>query len=143
MKIVLQRVRQALVRIEGREIARISRGLLLFIGIEKGDSIAQAEALAGKIRFLRVFEDGRGKMNLSLEEVQGEVLVVPEFTLAADLTRGHRPGFDSAEEPGQARKILDHLTEFFRKSGVRVQSGEFGTHMEVELVNDGPVTFLL
>lgn len=143
MKLVIQRVKEAAVRVEGQEVAKIGKGLLILMGIEKADEASQAEDLAKKVAALRVFEKSQGKMNLSLQEIQGEVLVISQFTLAADLRKGNRPSFDPAEVPERARELIARFIDLLKTQGVRVQQGRFGARMEVSLVNDGPVTFLL
>lgn len=143
MKAVLQRVREAWVSVDGREIARIGKGLLVLVGVEKGDTEAAAVQLAGKVALLRIFEDDQGKMNLSVQAVGGELLVVSQFTLAADLAKGTRPSFDPAEEPEKARRLIHHFTQQLQAAGLPVREGQFAARMEVGLINDGPVTFLL
>jgi len=143
MKIVLQRVKGASVEAEGRTIGRIGRGICLLVGVEKGDTREEAEALARKAAGLRIFPDRDGKMNLSLAEVGGEVLVVSQFTLAGSTRKGRRPSFDGAEEPARAADLFHHFCQSIRKSGLRVETGVFQAFMSVQLTNDGPVTFIL
>lgn len=143
MKLVLQRVKRAAVAVAGEEIARIGPGLLVLIGVEKGDDAARAEALAGKTAELRIFADENGKMNRSCLDIAGEVLVVSQFTLAGDCSRGRRPGFDGAAPPEVGEALYLHYVEQLRKTGLRVATGRFRADMQVELVNDGPVTFIL
>tara|TARA_Y100000588_G_scaffold355573_1_gene410874 strand:+ start:179 stop:616 length:438 start_codon:yes stop_codon:yes gene_type:complete len=143
MKIVLQRVAQASVRIGGEDIATISRGLLVLFGAEKNDDETKVIFLAEKILNLRIFSDKRGKMNLSCLDISGEVLVVSQFTLAGDCSKGRRPGFDSAAPPNEAKSLYQSFINQISKSGLNVNAGEFGADMQVELVNDGPVTFTL
>lgn len=143
MKLVLQRVSSSEVRVEGKVVGRIGRGFLVLVGAEKGDAASQAEEAARKIAGLRVFEDAAGKMNLALEEVGGSVLAVSQFTLAADLSRGRRPGFERAMPAAEAEPLYEHFCRALELSGVPVARGIFGATMEVELVNDGPATFLL
>ena len=143
MKIVLQRVAQASVRIGGEDIATISRGLLVLFGAEKNDDETKVIFLAEKILNLRIFSDKRGKMNLSCLDISGEVLVVSQFTLAGDCSKGRRPGFDNAAPPNEARILYQNFIHQISKSGLNVNTGEFGADMQVELVNDGPVTFTL
>ena len=143
MKIVLQRVRQASVRVKGLDIAAISRGLLVLFGAEKNDDETKVIFLAEKILNLRIFSDERGKMNLSCLDISGEVLVVSQFTLAGDCSKGRRPGFDNAAPPNQAKSLYQNFIHQISKSGLNVNTGEFGADMQVELVNDGPVTFVL
>ena len=143
MKIVLQRVAQASVRIGGEDIATISRGLLVLFGAEKNDDETKVIFLAEKILNLRIFSDERGKMNLSCLDISGEVLVVSQFTLAGDCSKGRRPGFDNAAPPNEAKILYQKFIYQISKSGLNVNTGEFGADMQVELVNDGPVTFTL
>jgi D-tyrosyl-tRNA(Tyr) deacylase len=143
VKAVIQRVSRASVEVEGRRVASIGAGLLVLLGVERGDSEEQAAYLADKIPRLRVFDDGEGRMNRSLEEVGGEVLLVSQFTLAGRLEKGRRPSFTDAAPPAEARRLYEDLGERLRRDGVRVSLGRFQERMQVELVNDGPVTFLL
>ena len=143
MKLVLQRVKRAAVAVAGEEIARIGPGLLVLIGVEKGDDAARAEALAGKTAELRIFADENGKMNRSCLDIAGEVLVVSQFTLAGDCSRGRRPGFDGAAPPEVGEALYLDYADRLRKAGLRVATGRFRADMQVELVNDGPVTFIL
>ncbi len=143
MKLVIQRVSRAEVRVGGETVGRIGRGLLVLLGAEKGDAAEQAEEAARRVAGLRVFEDSAGKMNLGLAEVSGSVLAVSQFTLAADLSRGRRPGFERAMPAEQAGPLYEHFCRALELSGVPVSTGVFGAMMEVELVNDGPATFLL
>jgi len=143
MKLVIQRVSSAQVRVAGETAGRIGRGLLVFVGAEKGDGAMQAEEAARKVAGLRVFEDPAGKMNLGLSEVEGSVLVVSQFTLSADLSRGRRPGFERALPSAPARPLYDHFCRTLELLGIPLATGVFGAMMEVELVNEGPATFLL
>ena len=143
MKLVVQRVSRAQVRVEGKVVGQIGRGFLVLVGAEKGDSASNAEEAARKIVGLRVFEDAAGKMNLALEEVGGGVLAVSQFTLAADLSRGRRPGFERAMPAAEAAPLYELFCRALELSGIPVSRGVFGAMMEVELVNDGPATFLL
>jgi D-aminoacyl-tRNA deacylase len=143
MKIVIQRVRRASVEVEGRRTAQIGLGLLLLVCVEKEDSGKEAAALAGKIPLLRIFGDEEGKMNRSLLDVGGSILAVSQFTLAADLSRGRRPGFERAAAPEEAERLFALFVSELRANVADVQTGLFRAHMDVELVNDGPVTFLL
>jgi len=143
MKLVIQRVSRAQVRLGEHVVGQIGRGILALVGAERGDDGTVAEEAARKLAGLRIFEDAAGKMNLSLEELGGSVLAVSQFTLAADLSRGRRPGFDKALPAAQARPLYDHFVRVLELLGVPVATGAFGEHMEVELVNDGPVTFVL
>jgi D-tyrosyl-tRNA(Tyr) deacylase len=143
MKIVLQRVKRASVVVEGRISGEIGKGLCLLVGIEKGDTLQDVEFLARKTVELRIFPDREGKMNLSLAEVQGEVLAVSQFTLGASVRKGRRPGFDNAENPERAAELFARFVDLVRESGFKVATGVFQATMEVHIVNDGPVTFIL
>ena len=143
MRLVLQRVVRAAVRVEGETVGEIGRGLLVLLGVEQGDGAAEAAAAADKLAGLRLFEDAAGKLNLAAAEAGAAFLVVSQFTLAADLSRGRRPSFTSAAPPAVAEPLVDAVAEELRRRGFPVAGGRFGAHMEVELVNDGPVTFVL
>jgi D-tyrosyl-tRNA(Tyr) deacylase len=143
MKAVLQRVSEAEVRVDGGIVGKIGPGLLVLLGVGKGDSEAGAEFLAAKISGLRIFSDEAGKMNRSLLETGGALLAVSQFTLYGDCRKGRRPSFDAAAPPDLARALYEHFVEAVRRSGIRVETGVFQAHMEVSLVNDGPVTLLL
>lgn len=140
---VLQRVNSASVRIDGAEHCRIGRGLLVFLGIEKQDSRADGERLLRRILNYRIFPDDDGKMNLGLLQCGGELLLVSQFTLAADTGGGLRPGFSLAMPPGEARELYDGLVEFASSQIDSLATGQFGADMKVSLENDGPVTFIL
>lgn len=139
----MQRVGSAAVRVAEDEIARIGRGLLLLVAVAPPDGLETAATAARRIAELRVFDDGEGRMNDDVRESGGDVLVVSQFTLAASLDRGRRPSFDSAAPPKQAREVLEALVAGLRAEGLEVRQGRFGAAMAVELVNDGPVTFVL
>jgi D-tyrosyl-tRNA(Tyr) deacylase len=141
MRVVLQRVSRAGVSIEGSKTVSIGRGLLLLVGIGPEDRPEEIDAAVDRISGLRIFSDEGGKMNLSISDVAGEILVVSQFTLYGDLARGRRPSFSGAAAPEQAAPLIDRLVEGFRRAGLGVSSGEFGAKMSVGLVNDGPVTF--
>lgn len=143
MKIVLQRVSRASVTVKGEVIASTSKGLLILFGAEKNDYDDKVQFLAEKTLNLRVFPDEKGKMNLSCLDIGGEVLVVSQFTLAGDCTKGRRPGFDNAVAPEAAERLYQKFIQQVLESGLRVATGEFGADMQVELINDGPVTFTL
>lgn len=143
MRAVVQRVASAAVRVNREPRSSIGRGLLVFVGVTETDQVEDAGYIATKVRELRIFEDDQGKMNRSVIDVGGEVLVVSQFTLYGDCRRGRRPSFDKAAEPGMARTLYEEVVRALRESGVPVQTGEFRAMMEVELVNDGPVTLLL
>jgi D-aminoacyl-tRNA deacylase len=143
MRAVIQRVKSAEARVGGRATGEIGKGLLVLIGIGKGDGEKDISFFASKLPEMRIFEDPSGKFNLSLRDIQGEMLVVSQFTLYADCSKGRRPSFVEAEEPAAARALYERLVSRFREQGLPVQTGEFQAHMEVHLVNDGPVTILL
>ena len=143
MKAVIQRVKEARVRVEGRTIGEIGPGVLVLLGVEIGDTLAQADWMAEKIVNLRIFPDQAGKMNLALTEVKGELLAVSQFTLAGNCAKGRRPSFDTAADPEEANRLYAYFMGKVWELGVPVQSGIFQADMEVALVNDGPVTFIL
>ena len=143
MRIVIQRVSRAEVRIDGAVVGRIGRGLLLLVGIEKGDSASDLDGVSDKVVHMRIFEDSVGKMNLSALDTGAELLIVSQFTLLGDLSRGRRPGFDRAAPPAEAERLYEALVERFRQSPLKIETGQFREFMEVELVNNGPVTFVL
>lgn len=143
MKLVIQRVSRAEVRVRGETVARIGRGFLVLVGAAVGDTPAAADEAARKVAGLRVFEDEAGRMNRDLAAVGGSALVVSQFTLAADLSRGRRPGFDGALPGEAARPLYERFVDSLAAAGVPVETGLFGEMMEVSLVNDGPATFVL
>ncbi len=144
MKAVLQRVLSAAVHVEGEEIGRIGEGYLVLLGVENGDGGKQAAALAKKTANLRVFEDENGKLNRSVLDIGGEILVVSNFTLCADCRRGNRPSFTNAARPENSKPLYQAFCEELRTLGVsKVETGRFGADMQVSLINDGPVTVLL
>jgi D-tyrosyl-tRNA(Tyr) deacylase len=143
MRAVLQRVSSARVEVDGRVVGAIERGLLALIGVAVGDDAASAARLAATITHLRIFPDDAGKMNLSVADIGGAVLVVSQFTLLADTSRGRRPSFMAAAPPDQAEDLVSRLAAAIAASGVGVATGRFGAHMIVSLVNDGPVTIIL
>jgi D-aminoacyl-tRNA deacylase len=143
MRALLQRVSQSEVFVDGQSVGNIGRGWLILLGVGHGDSPAVADQLADKVAQLRCFEDEEGKTNLSVLDVGGEVLVVSQFTLYADLSRGRRPGFIRAAAPDEANALIDRFAEALRHWGLRVDQGQFGAHMQVSLVNDGPFTIWL
>ena len=140
---LIQRVARAAVTVEGREVARIGTGMLALIGIEAGDTGQSAVELADRLLHYRIFADDAGKMNLDLRQIEGELLLVPQFTLVADTHKGTRPGFSRGAPPDTARALFGQLVATAATQHPRVSSGVFGAHMQVELVNDGPVTFWL
>mgnify|MGYP002674268880 FL=1 len=144
MKTLLQRVKYAGVTVAGKQVSHINQGLLIFLGVEKNDTAAQADFLAKKAANLRIFEDENQKMNLSVQDIKGEVLVVSQFTLAGDTSRGNRPGFETAAAPQDANALYKYFSDRLRNvHNLPVQNGIFQADMQVELLNDGPVTFML
>lgn len=140
---LIQRCRSATVEIDNQGVAEIGAGLLALIGIEKGDTQSAADQLLQKLLAYRVFSDETGRMNLNLQQIRGGLLLVPNFTLAADTGRGLRPSFDQAEEPIRARALFERLVSIAQDSYPSVAAGVFGADMQVQLINDGPVTFWL
>ena len=143
MKLVVQRVSEAEVRVDGKSVGRIGAGLVVLVGAEKGDDHDAAAEAARKVAGLRIFNDQNGKMNLDLAAVNGSVLVVSQFTLGADLSRGRRPGFERALAGEEARPLYETFVRTLAERGVPVATGRFGAMMQVSLVNDGPATFVL
>lgn len=140
---LIQRVSEASVTIEQQRVAEIQRGILLLLGVEKLDTVQKADRLLERVLNYRIFEDEQGRMNRSLLEIQGNVLVVPQFTLAADTKKGNRPSFTSAADPELGRELFDYVcTQLQTRFGI-LQAGRFGANMQVQLINDGPVTFWL
>ena len=142
MKLVVQRVKETTLSVDGKLISEIKKGLAIYVGIAVGDSEKDVDYFAEKVVKLRVFEDENGKMNLSVKDVGGKILAVSQFTLAGDCSRGNRPGFDGAAEPTIAKELYEHFMERVAEE-VPVESGIFQADMQVHLVNDGPVTFML
>ncbi len=140
---LLQRVSRAQVDVAGQTVARIGEGLLVFIGVERADGVAQAERLIQRLLNYRVFADHAGKMNLSLHDIKGDLLLVPQFTLAADTRKGLRPSFTPAAGPEHGEQLFDYLLQQARGLHDKIENGLFGADMQVSLLNDGPVTFLL
>jgi len=140
---VIQRVANASVSVDKSVISSINKGLLVLAGIEKGDTVADLEYSAKKITELRIFEDDAGKMNLSVIDKKGEILAVSQFTLLGNVQKGRRPGFDNAMPPETAKTMFDDFVKMLSKSISTVKTGSFGAHMEVSLLNDGPVTFVI
>ncbi|WP_299027416.1 D-aminoacyl-tRNA deacylase [uncultured Thermanaerothrix sp.] len=143
MRALLQRVREASVEVDKQVVAQIGPGLAILLGVGLEDNEEKAAALARKIAYLRVFEDEEGKMNLSIQEVGGEVLVVSQFTLYADTRKGNRPSFTQAAPPEVARPLVEVFARYLGSYGIPVQQGVFGAHMLVHILNDGPVTIWL
>ncbi|MEQ6917956.1 D-aminoacyl-tRNA deacylase [Halomonas aquatica] len=143
MKALIQRVRSASVEVSDREVGAIGPGLLALVGVEKGDDEASADRLLHKLLHYRVFADADGKMNLNVQQAQGGLLLVSQFTLAADTRKGLRPSFSRAAPPAEGERLFHYLLNRARASWRQVESGEFAADMQVSLVNDGPVTFLL
>lgn len=143
MKALLQRVRSASVRVDGKKVGDINRGLLVFLGVDAKDDEAVAKKLVDRVVDYRIFSDEQGKMNLSLPEFDGDMLVVSQFTLSADTRKGRRPGFSGAASPTQAEALYEYFVEYSRQKIQRVKTGVFAADMQVSLINDGPVTFLL
>ena len=141
MRAVIQRVSRAEITIDHQETRHISQGLVVFLGVIKGDTEAQAEFMAEKVHGLRIFTDENGKMNLSLADVGGELLVVSNFTLGSDCKKGRRPSFDLAAPPEEADRLYRHFVEHAK--GLGIQNGEFGAHMDVLCANDGPITLII
>lgn len=140
---LLQRVTEASVVVEGQQIASITKGLLVLLGVEKGDDESNARRLLDKILKYRVFSDADEKMNLSLLDIEGDLLIVPQFTLAADTQKGLRPSFSSAAAPEVGNRLFNYVVELAQQTTCKIETGKFGADMKVALVNDGPVTFWL
>jgi len=143
MRVVIQRVTWAKVEVDGRTVGAIDRGLLVYLGVGRGDTESDAQFLAEKLVNLRIFSDEAGKMNRSVADVGGGVLLISNFTLHGDCRKGRRPGFDGAAEPKPAEMLYDQVGRIIARQGVPVAKGSFGAHMQVTSLNDGPVTFLL
>ncbi len=143
MKAILQRVTEASVEVDGQIVGKIQGGLMVLLGVAKGDQDSDVRVVVDKIRNLRIFSDDHGKMNRSLTDVGGAVLLVSQFTLLGSTANGRRPSFDEAAPPNQAQQLYEQVAQGLREGGTRVEMGVFAAHMQVALVNDGPVTFVL
>jgi len=143
MKALIQRVNSSQVKVDGKLVGSVEKGLLVFLGLEKQDTRSMADKMINKIISYRLFSDQNQKMNLSLNDIHGEILIISQFTLAADTKNGTRAGFSTAMPPLDAESLYDYFVENTRSSGLKVETGIFGADMKVSLVNDGPVTFLL
>lgn len=143
MRAVVQRVARANVTVEGAVTGAVNKGLLVLLGVAEGDTEKDLQYIADKVTGLRIFEDENGKMNLSVKDVGGEILSVSQFTLCGDCRKGKRPSFDKAAAPAVALEFYEKFNDLCRQQGINVYTGQFGAHMEVELLNDGPVTILL
>ena len=140
---LIQRVSKASVSVKGKTVVSISKGLLVLLGMEKNDSTQEADRIAEKLLYCRVFEDDNGRLNLDVSAINGEVLVVPNFTLAADTKKGNRPGFSTALEANKAEPLFDYLIQQLERNHPLIKQGIFGANMQVNLINDGPVTISL
>lgn len=143
MKAVIQRVRQASVTVDSQLVGAIEQGILILFGVEKGDTEAKADWMAEKIVSLRIFEDDAGKMNRSVIDCHGALLAVSQFTIAGNCSKGRRPSFDTAAPPDEGRRLYDYFVQSLRRFDVVVETGIFQADMQVSLINDGPVTFIL
>lgn len=143
MKLLLQRVKSSSVKIEGKLYSSIGKGIMVLVGIEKGDNSEIIEKFAKKVVNLRIFPDENGKMNLSLTDIQGEMLIVSQFTLCGDCKKGTRPSFDNSAPPEMAKTLYEKFILHIQEYGIKTSTGVFGAMMDVELINDGPVTFML
>lgn len=143
MRVVIQRVKEAHVRVDSRVVGQIAKGMLIFLGIASGDTRLSADYLIKKITELRIFEDAQGKMNLSAADVRGVFLVVSQFTLYGNCDKGRRPSFDQAAAPSQGEELYDYFVAQLKAAKANVQTGQFGAKMDVSLINDGPVTFII
>lgn len=143
MKGLIQRVKKASVRIDSQLYSQINEGILIFLGVEKGDEKSNADKLAEKLVKLRIFEDENEKMNKSVQDINGSILVVSQFTLAGDCKKGTRPSFDKAELPQKANELYEYFISKLKSMNIPTKTGSFGAMMDVELINDGPVTFML
>jgi D-tyrosyl-tRNA(Tyr) deacylase len=143
MKAVIQRVTRASVHVEGKAVGQIQSGLLVLLGVAKGDEQSDGRYLVEKVRTLRIFSDEQGKMNRSLTDIEGAVLLISQFTLLGRTAKGRRPSFDEAAPPDEAKRLYEQVVSELRAQGTQVETGVFAAHMQVELLNDGPVTFVI
>lgn len=143
MRLLIQRVSKASVKVEGECVGKINKGFLVFLGITHGDTKDNVDYLVNKLYNLRVFEDENKKMNLSIKDINGEILIVSQFTLYADTSHGNRPSFINAAKPDKANELYEYFIEKAKQTGLKIEAGIFGADMKVELLNDGPVTILL
>ncbi|MDR6406452.1 MULTISPECIES: D-aminoacyl-tRNA deacylase [Chryseobacterium] len=143
MKVVIQRVSESHVKVDGKIVGEIGKGLMLLVGIDENDSTADADWLVQKILNLRIFGDDEGKLNLSVVDIAGEILCISQFTLISDYKKGNRPSFIKAAKPDKAIPLFDYFKEQISKSGLKTESGIFGADMKVSLINDGPVTIVM
>lgn len=143
MRLLIQRVSKASVRVEGECVGKINKGFLVFLGITHGDTKDNVDYLVNKLYNLRVLEDENEKMNLSIKDINGEILIVSQFTLYADTSHGNRPSFINAAKPDKANELYEYFIEKAKQTGLKIEAGIFGADMKVELLNDGPVTILL
>ena len=141
MKALIQGVKNASVAIDGKIFSKINSGILVFLGVEKADTKENAQKLADKILKLRIFEDNAEKMNLSIQDIKGEILIVSQFTLCGNCAKGTRPSFDNAAKPEIAKDLYEYFVNLVEQSGLNVQTGKFQAMMHISLINDGPVTF--
>lgn len=143
MKAVVQRVKSASVSINGELFSSVGKGLLVLLGIENSDTLSEAEYISGKLLKMRIFEDENEKMNYSVTDIGGEILIVSQFTLAGSVRKGTRPSFDNAMKPDEAEILYEKFVEMMKQSHLNIKTGKFGAMMEVSLINDGPVTFIV
>lgn len=143
MKGLIQRVSAAKVEVDGETVGEITAGILLLLGVERDDDEAKADKLLHRVQNYRIFSDDNDKMNLSLQDIQGELLVVSQFTLVADTAKGMRPGFSKGATPAEGERLYDYFVSQAQKTGLNIQTGSFGANMQISLTNDGPVTFWL
>lgn len=143
MRLLIQRVSKASVKVERECVGKINKGFLVFLGITHGDTKDNVDYLVNKLYNLRVFEDENEKMNLSIKDINGEILIVSQFTLYADTSHGNRPSFINAAKPDEANELYEYFIEKAKQTGLKIEAGIFGADMKVELLNDGPVTILL